>query len=181
MHFKRGFMENTVKYNFKWKDLGDIALGRPNLGTNTHVAVYRLMQYTMRDVLEKHWGSEKTNEFFIEAGYKAGSELCKNLIDCTLDFNGFVANLTETLEKFGIGILRIEKTDQEKLSIVLTVSEDLDCSGLPYSGVAFCDYDEGFIAGIMNTYTGKNYEVKEIDCWGTGDRTCRFSVNLKNG
>ena len=61
-------MEANTKYNFEWKDLGDIAIGRPSLGTNTHIVVYRLMQYTMRDVLEKHWGSEKTNEFFVEAG-----------------------------------------------------------------------------------------------------------------
>lgn len=173
-------METIVKYNFEWKDLGDIALGRPNLGANTHVIVYRLMQYTLRDVLEKHWGAEKANEFFIEAGHKAGTEFCKNVLDCTLEFDGFVANLTETLENFGIGILRVEKADLENMSFILTVSEDLDCSGLPYSGVAFCDYDEGFIAGILDYYTRKNFKVKEIDCWGTGDRTCRFTVDLIN-
>ncbi|MEI7981817.1 MAG: V4R domain-containing protein [Bacteroidota bacterium] len=173
-------MKTNTKYNFAWKDLGDIDLGRPGLGPTTYVVVYRLMQYTMRDVLEKHWGPEKTNEFFVEAGFKAGMEFCKNLVDCSLDFNGFIANLAETLEKFGIGVLRVEKADMEKLSLILTVSEDLDCSGLPYSGVAFCDYDEGFIAGIMNAYTGGNFTVKEIDCWGTGDRTCRFTVDKIN-
>jgi len=169
-------MKPNSKYNFEWKDLGDIALGRPNLGTSTHVVVYRLMQYTMRDVLEKHWGAEKANDFFIEAGFKAGVEFCNNVLDVTLDFDGFVANLTTKLEELGIGLLRIEKADLENLSFVLTVSEDLDCSGLPYSGVAFCDYDEGFIAGIMQAYTKQAFLVKEIDCWGTGDRTCRFTV-----
>ncbi len=173
-------MEINPKYNFEWKDLGNIELGRPNLGASTHVAVYRLMQYTMRDVLEKHWGPEKTNEFFIEAGYKAGEEFCKNALDGSLDFDGFTANLAEQLEHYGIGVLRVEKADLGKMSFVLTVSEDLDCSGLPYSGVAFCDYDEGFIAGIMHAYTSKDFRVKEIDCWGTGDRTCRFSVDVIN-
>jgi len=168
------------KYNFKWNDLGDISLGRPNLGANTAVVVYRLMQYTMRDVLEKHWGPEKTNEFFVEAGFKAGAEFCLNVLDCTQDFDGFIANLTENLETFGIGVLRVEKADMENLSFILTVSEDLDCSGLPYSGVAFCDYDEGFISGIMQTYTNLNFKVKEIDCWGTGERTCRFTVDKIN-
>jgi hypothetical protein len=173
-------MEKNTKYNFEWKDLGDIALGRPNLGTNTHVVVYRLMQYTMRDVLEKHWGPEKTNDFFIESGYKAGEEFCKNLLDCNLDFDRFTAQLANQLEMLGVGLMRVEKADLEKLSIILTVSEDLDCSGLPYSGVAFCDYDEGFIAGIMHQYTGKDFTVKEVDCWGTGDRTCRFRVDAIN-
>jgi predicted hydrocarbon binding protein len=171
-------MDTLTKYNFHWNDLGDIEAGRPNLGPQTHVVVYRLMQYTMRDILEKHWGAEKTNQFFIEAGFKAGFEFCQNMLDCTLDFDGFVADLTNKLEQFNIGILRVEKADLETLSLVLTVSEDLDCSGLPYSGVAFCDYDEGFIAGILNRYTGKNFHVKEVDCWGTGDRVCRFTVDI---
>lgn len=173
-------MSVNSKYNFKWEDLGDIDLGRPNLGTNTHVAVYRLMQYTMRDVLEKQLGPQKTNEFFIDAGFKAGVEFCKNILDCTLGFDEFGADLAEKLLKFGIGVLRFEKADLSKMSFVLTVSEDLDCSGLPYSGVAFCDYDEGFIAGILHQYTQLNFNVKEIDCWGTGERTCRFTVDLTN-
>lgn len=173
-------MTENTKYNFKWQDLGNIELGRPNLGTTTHVAVYRLMQYTMRDALEKQMGSQKTNDLFIEAGYKAGSEFCKNILNCALDFDSFGADLADKLLEFGIGVLRFEKADLEKMSFVLTVSEDLDCSGLPYSGVAFCDYDEGFIAGIMHQYTNLNFKVKEIDCWGTGDRTCRFAVDMEN-
>ena len=172
-------MESVSKYNFQWKDLGDIELGRPNLGTSTHVAVYRLMQYTMRDILEKRYGSEETNQLFVDAGFKAGVEFCKNVLDCTLDFEGFIASLSHALEKFGMGILRVEKADTDRFSFILTVSEDLDCSGLPYSGVASCDYDEGFISGIMHAYTSKDFYVKEIDCWATGERTCRFSVELK--
>ena len=32
----------------------------------------------------------------------------------------------------------------------------------------------GFIAGLLESFTGKAFRVKEIDCWCTGDRTCRF-------
>lgn len=173
-------METNIKYNFQWKDIGDIKLGRPSLGKNMPVMVYRLMQYTMRDVLEKHLGAQQTNNLFSEAGYKAGTEFCKNLLDCTLNFDGFIANLTEILFENGIGMLRIEKADFEKLSFVLMVSEDIDCSGLPYDSVTYCDYDEGFLAGIFNTYTERDFAVKEIDCWGTGDRSCRFKVDLIN-
>ena len=64
----------------------------------------------------------------------------------------------------------------ERLAFIVTVSEDLDCSGLPITGETVCDYDEGFIEGIFETYTGKKFQVKEIDCWSTGDRTCRFTI-----
>jgi len=173
-------MDTSVKYNFKWKDLGDIALGRPNLGPLTQVAVYRLMQYTMRDVLEKKYGAAEANKIFFEAGLLAGKEFCKNTLDRSLPINDFISDLTQKLLQFGIGVLRLESADLEKFNFTLTVSEDLDCSGLPFYGVPVCDYDEGFIAGILHVYSGRNFDVKEIDCWGTGDRTCRFSVKLLN-
>jgi len=171
-------MTRSEKYNFKWKDLGDIQNGRPNLGPQTQVAVYRLMQYTIRDILEKRFGAEEANRIFFDSGFLAGKEFCTNLLDTSLDFDNFIAHLTQKLEQLEIGILRVEEADMEKFSFTLTVSEDLDCSGLPYYGIPVCDYDEGFIAGILNVYTGKTFDVKEIDCWGTGDRTCRFAVNM---
>ena len=75
-------------------------------------------------------------------------------------------------------MLRVERADPESLAFLLTVSEDLDCSGLPITGTTVCDYDEGFIAGLLYAYTGLSFSVKEIDCWATGDRTCRFDVKL---
>lgn len=173
-------MDRSEKYNFKWKDLGDIALGRPNLGPLTQVAVYRLMQYTMRDVLEKKYGAVETNRIFFDAGFLAGREFCKNTLDRSLQINVFIADLTKKLLHFGIGVLRVESADLERFNFVLTISEDLDCSGLPFYGVPVCDYDEGFIAGILHDYSGRKFDVKEIDCWGTGERTCRFSVKLVN-
>jgi signal transduction histidine kinase len=76
-----------------------------------------------------------------------------------------------------VGVIRIEKADIELGEFVLTVSEDLDCSGLPELDYEICVYDEGFIAGLMESFTGKKFKVKEIDCWCTGDRTCRFTAN----
>lgn len=49
-------------------------------------------------------------------------------------------------------------------------------TGLPVKGKTVCEYDEGFIAGILHAYTGKEFSAIEIDCWATGDRTCRFNV-----
>jgi predicted hydrocarbon binding protein len=82
----------------------------------------------------------------------------------------------EALRQFSIGILRVEKTDLENHKFTLTVSEDLDCSGLPVSGNEVCTYDEGFLAALLEGYLGTTMRVKEIDCWSTGDRTCRFDA-----
>ncbi|MGO8880124.1 MAG: V4R domain-containing protein [Desulfomonilaceae bacterium] len=173
------FKKEHTEYQFQWKDLGNIEEGRPNLGPSTLVSVYRLMQYTLRDVLITRYGVQIANELLVEAGKLAGTQFSKNMLDLSADFEAFVAQLQERLRTLNIGILRIEKADMSKMDFVLTVSEDLDCSGLPIVGETVCDYDEGFIAGILNAYTGKDFEVKEIDCWATGDRTCRFTAKLK--
>lgn len=68
----------------------------------------------------------------------------------------------------------MESFDETTGDIVLTVAEDLDCSGLPITNESVCYYDEGFIAGVLEAYTGKKYNVREIDCWANGDRVCRF-------
>ena len=78
------------------------------------------------------------------------------------------------METMKIGVLRVEGVNNDDGTIMLTVSEDADCSGLPLLGETVCNYDEGFIAGILSEYTGKNYKAQEIDCWATGATVCRF-------
>ena len=77
-----------------------------------------------------------------------------------------------------IGVLRIESVDEETGKIVLTVAEDADCSGLPILGETVCNYDEGFIGGILTMYSGRLYTALEVDCWATGDRVCRFHASV---
>ena len=163
-------------YKFKWDDIGDIAAGRPNLGNTTSVAVYRLMQYTMRSVLNHEFGGAVSKKIFHNAGKLAGKEFCRHLLDCGLDFYAFVAQLQQTLEELNVGLLRVEKTDLEKMHFTFTVYEDLDCSGLPVTDETVCDYDEGFISGILEIYASRKFYVEEIDCWSSGARVCRFEV-----
>ncbi|MCL1849765.1 MAG: 4-vinyl reductase [Clostridiales bacterium] len=161
--------------DFSWDNLGDIKEGRGDLGEEMPVAVYRLMQYTMLDVLSKAVGPEQANEYFRQAGFLAGMEFAKHTLDLGVDFNAFIANLQIALEEAKIGVMRMEAFDQESGKIILTVGQDLDCSGLPITNENVCNYDEGFIAGILEAYTGKKYDVREVDCWANGDRVCRFN------
>lgn len=169
-------MGKKRKYIFSWDLLGDIASGRPHLGNTTRVEVYRLLQFTFRDVIEQHVGSAKTDQIFYEAGALAGKEFYQHMIGPQTDLNVFVRRLQEVLRELGIGILRVERADLDKGELILTVSEDLDCSGLPELDYEVCSYDEGFISALLECFSGKKFAVKEIDCWCTGDRTCRFSA-----
>jgi len=170
-------MSADRKYKFSWELLGDIQAGRPHLGNQTRLEIYRLLQFAFRDVIEQHVGTEETNQIFYEAGALAGKEFYAHMLTPTTDLNGFVRQLQEVLKELGIGILRLEKTDLKKGEIILTVSEDLDCSGLPELDYEVCTYDEGFIASLLECFSGRKFMVKEIDCWCTGGRTCRFMAS----
>ena len=172
------FLKEREHSSFSWKDLENIKEGRGSLGEDMPVLIYRLMQYTMLDILTKKFGKENANYFIREAGCLAGSEFARNVLNLKVDFDDFIANLQKTMIDFKIGILRVEEISQDTREIILTVGEDLDCSGLPITGEIVCDYDEGFIAGILKVYTGQEYSVHEIDCWASGGRVCRYQCKV---
>lgn len=162
------------KYEFSWGLLGDITIGRPNLGPYTRIEMYRLMQFTLRDVLEQEYGSDKADELFYKAGRVSGTAFYNQFVKGVTDLSDLVKRLQDTMKEMGIGIFRMEKADENGENLEVTISEDLDCSGLPELSYEICTYDEGFIAAILEKFAGKAFNVKEIECWCTGARTCRF-------
>ena len=168
------FKEERNEKLFDWTMLGKVDEGRPNLGPTTNVTVYRLMQFTLRDTLIKEYGVEIADHVFFEAGKLAGTHFYENLITKKNDLYELLDELQEILKRLKVGILRVEKIDLEHLNLTVTVSEDLDCSGLPVCDEVICTYDEGFIAGLLSAHTHQDFDVKEVDCWCSGARVCRF-------
>lgn len=166
--------------DFNWSMLGNIERGRENLGPEMPVLVYRLFQYSMRAALARVYGTEEMVQRFRECGELAGSEFAKNVLDLSLELGEFTSQLQSTLSRLQIGVLRFESFDDKSGRAVLTVGEDLDCSGLPVTGECVCNFDEGFIAGILSEYTKKPYIAVEVDCWCNGDRVCRFEAEPGN-
>ena len=174
------FMNATPKHaDFSWEQIGNIKEGRDTLGEDMPVLVYRLLQYSINHVLVKEHGQEFSDKIFRQAGELVGTEFAKNSLDLSVGMDAFVSQLQKVLKETKIGILRIEGFDHDTGEFTLTVGEDLDCSGLPITNEVVCIYDEGFIAGIFYAYTGKEYHVREVDCWASGDRVCRFNGRCK--
>ncbi len=165
------------KYAFSWDFIGDVQSGRPCLGQETTVAVYRLFMYSLRDVLETHCGAEGADALLREAGFLAGRQFAEHFIGRQETLNAFFLGAQKALREQKIGVLRMELAEPDNGHFVLTVSEDVDCSGLPETGFSVCVYDEGFIAGLFFYHSGRRFHVREVDCWCTGDRTCRFEVH----
>lgn len=152
---------------------------RGNLGEELPVIVYRLLEYSLKDELIERFGKETQIDVFRQAGRKAGEYFARKLLDMNQPLDQFVSQLQSKMQEMKIGVLRIEDVDEESGRIILTVAEDADCSGLPVLGETVCNYDEGFISGILSLYSGKPYTAVEVDCWATGDRVCRFHANVE--
>lgn len=165
---------------FTWDSIGDVINGRQNLGEEMPVFVYRLFQYTLKDELLNRYGKEEMIDIFRSAGEMAGREFALKLLNLELPKNEFILHLQEVLSESKMGILRVEQFDDQTGKAVITIGEDLDCSGLPLTGETVCNYDEGFLTGILKEYTKKEYVVIETDCWATGSRVCRFEANIKH-
>lgn len=175
-------IDNIFLKENKELELSDYMSGenvRDNLGEDIPLAVYRLMQYSLREELIHSFNQETQIKIFRNAGYRAGLYFVNTFLDITLPFHEFIAQLQEKMVELKIGVLRIEELDENTGKLILTVSEDADCSGLPILSTPVCNYDEGFIAGILSQYTHLPYEAIEIDCWATGDRVCRFKAGIK--
>ncbi len=170
------FKQERSEALFDWSMLGDVSEGRPNLGLTTDVSVYRLMQFTLRDAMIKKFGVDVADHLFYDAGKTAGTHLYERLIKTRDGFHPLMEELQDILKQLKIGILRVEKADLEQMHFTITVAEDLDCSGLPVCDEMICTYDEGFLAGILESHLHREFAVKEVDCWCSGDRVCRFEA-----
>lgn len=173
-------MSNDRKYKFSWElvwpELDEDP--RPSLGKFASLEVYRLFQFTLRDILEERYGTEATDDLFRSAGVMAGKVLFEKYFQGVTDVTDLANQIQSKFKELSIGIVRFEKVDLENMEIQLTVDEDLDCSGLPDTTDQICVYDEGLIQGVLEAFTGKRFTVREIDCWCSGERTCRFSAKL---
>lgn len=166
----------TALYPFEWESIGDLKAGRPHLGDVTSVTAYRLFQLSLRHVLEERLGIEETDAVIRQAGRLAGKEFAATQLDRGACPEDYLAMAMERMDALRIGVLRVERADYSRMELILTVSEDLDCSGTPIIGRPICSFDEGFIAGIFERFAGRQFEVREIDCWATGAKVCRFTV-----
>lgn len=175
------YLPTRERHNIKleYADIGDLTLGRTKLGENMPVAVYRLYQFALRMVLKEYYGEGEMIRILRRSGRLAGSTFAREALDVSLPLAEFVEQLAAALEANKIGVLRVESFDADTGKGILSIYDDLDCSGITKLNETLCQYDEGFIAGILYEYTKKKYSVVEIECWGTGGNLCRFEVKPK--
>jgi len=73
--------------------------------------------------LIKIFSVDKVSAVLREAGNLAGREFCLNALDRELPFGEFAAKLQDKLMKLKVGILRIEKSDLERLPPYISLNQ----------------------------------------------------------
>ena len=126
--------------------------GHGSLNEKTPTLAYRLLQRTMMDVLVKELGKERVDAFSRAVGFLVGGEFARRSLDLKADFRTFAVSLQKVLMDLKVGTLRIESFNPDTGNLVITAEEKFDCNGLLES---IYIYEEGFVAGILEAYTGK--------------------------
>ena len=123
------------------------------------VFAYRLMLYTMIDVFRREFGEEKANKLLRSAGILAGIAFARSYLALDADFKTFLISLRSVIADLKVGTLRIDSFNPDTGNLVVTAEEDPGSSGWPIPHEKVHIYVEGFIAGILEEYTGENYSI----------------------
>lgn len=159
--------------------IGNIKEGRQHLGEEMPVGIYRLFEFTMKEALSVRYGVDEANMTFQLAGELAGIRFANEMLNLEAEMGDFISEVQKVMKDLKMGLFRLEQMDEQAKSLTIALSEDLDCSGLPVQGDSVCNYDEGFLRGVLKAYTGDSYRVEEIDCWAKGGRVCRFKATIE--
>lgn len=134
---------------------------RPTLGGTVPLNLYRAVRLlALREVL----GSKIANAVLAVSGKSVAQKMgIKSISD-----------LVGVLRDFSIGKFDIEKETSD--SLILVATECATCSGAPNIGEPLCSFETGLIAGGLESAFGKPVKVVETQCWGLGDKVCRWET-----
>ncbi len=103
---------------------------RGNLGGELPVIVYRLLEYSIKKTSLRYVTEEQNRLRFSEMREgKRENFFARKMLNLNQPLDQFVGELQKKMAEMKIGVLRIESVDEESGQIILTVSEDADCSG----------------------------------------------------
>lgn len=70
------------------------------------------------------------------------------------------------------------RTQVKEKDATLFIEDCYNCSDMPNVEKPLCSLDEGMLEGILEGRLGVKADAKEIECWGTGAKHCRFKVTI---
>jgi hypothetical protein len=151
------FIEKRDHGRFSWVDLGDIETGRPHLGPMVPVLVYRLLQYTLRDVLIQEINAEKAKDCSSSPGRMAGTFFPTYLTETAINDSRQLQALKNLKMESYVWRDRLRESRYDPYG-----RRGPDCSGLPLLNAVVCVYYRGSLRDSQGLFG------REFSCTGSG-------------
>ncbi len=158
--------------------IGDPAAGRPTLGANAPVAMFRALRMVgMMEGLNALIGDASTLVY--AAGKGVGKELGQAILEKTGgNVDAFVAATAAEVKNLGVGIMKVTHADLDNGLLEIKVDECITCSGAPVIGKRVCHFEAGFVSGVLEPLVQKQVNVVETACNCMGEDGCVFECKF---
>lgn len=137
---------------------------------NSEIEFFRTLCHTIRYGLEAYGMNPKP--VFKKIGNDIGQKMGRFFVVGSIE--ALLTELAEFWQLHGLG--EIEKDNIDPL--ILIVNDCFDCSDMPDVGRTLCALDEGIFEGIFKASLELLVTVKELECFGTGHRHCKFDIRI---
>ena len=158
--------------------IGDTSVGRPTLGDNVPVALFRALRLVgMKEGLDSMVGDASTLVY--TSGKGVGGNLGNAIIAQTgKDLDKFITAVANQIKSLGVGIMEILVAYIENGYLEIKVNGCVNCSGSPNIGERVCHFESGLISGILEAFVGKTVNVLESKCNCMGEEGCVFEAKF---
>jgi len=155
-----------------------ISNARPTLGTGVPVALFRALRVDgMMKGLDAAIGDASTLVY--SAGRTVGGPVGKAIAaEANGDLNAFLGGVVQVSKDLGIGVVSLVPGSLAADGMTLRVDECVTCAGSENIGKKICHFEGGFIAAVVEGFTGKEAMTTETYCNANGDDACVFDVRL---
>ncbi len=149
---------------------------RPHLGEEVPVMVFRAFRVFMGMYLDDMVGHKGAIALMQNAGRELGKEVGNSLKD--EDLERYLSKVAGFVRDAKIGLL--VPVDLKDNLMVVALDECVTCSGMPNIGKRICHFESGFVAGVVEAYTGRKIRAYETKCNAMGEGICEVTVELNH-
>jgi uncharacterized protein len=94
------------------------------------------------------------------------------------DLKKYVELVRAVCLQLTIGQVVLEKADNAKGRLTLTVDECVSCAGLSGAKAPICNFEAGLVGGVVRTFVNQEVKAVESRCNAVGDNTCAIDVQI---
>ncbi len=143
---------------------------RPTLGDKAHINIFRLY-----NSIGMHTAvNEKSAELQEELGKLLGGALYASIKNKSESLDD-EEELFKFMQSNGIGLC-VKLTPENDELARIRLSESISSAGMRPINSAICFFEKGLLKGFYEKKIGQEVEVKEVKCWGLGDKECEFVI-----